>query len=155
MVTAAVGSEHTTTNPSRIRSANTRTLCSAWARAVSRSPWVRAADPLARGRGGTYTTIPWCRSTATPGLAPGCSLVAVRIAKGDGDDGWVFDDFKTADAVDFAWKEGKADVLSNSWGGGPPVDAITRALERARTRGRGGQGRLVAVATGNSDGPLT
>ena len=73
-----------------------------------------------------------------PGIAPNCKLVAVRIAKGDGNNGWVFDDFKTADAIDAAWKEGEAAVLSNSWCGGPPVDIITRAFERARTRGRGG-----------------
>lgn len=91
------------------------------------------------------------RDASTPGLAPECSLVAIRIAKGDGGDGWVFDDFKTADAIDWAWKDGKADVLSNSWGGGPPVDVITRAFERARTKGRGGKGSVVVIATGNSN----
>lgn len=91
------------------------------------------------------------RDTNTPGLAPLCSLVAIRIAKGDGADGWVFDDFKTADAIDWAWKDGKTDVLSNSWGGGPPVDAISRAFERARTKGRGGKGCVIAIATGNSN----
>ncbi|HVK12652.1 MAG TPA: S8 family serine peptidase [Gemmataceae bacterium] len=94
------------------------------------------------------------RDARNPGLAPGCSLVAARIAKGDGASGWVFDDFKTADAIDWAWKEAKADVLSNSWGGGPPVDAITRAFERARTKGRGGKGAVIVVATGNNDGPV-
>ena len=94
------------------------------------------------------------RDSSTPGLAPQCSLVAIRIAKGDGFDGWVFDDFKTADAIDWAWKEGKADVLSNSWGGGPPVDVMTRAFERARTKGRGGKGCVIAIATGNSNGPV-
>lgn len=91
------------------------------------------------------------RDTTTPGLAPACSLVAIRIAKGDGADGWVFDDFKTADAIDWAWRDGKADVLSNSWGGGPPVDVISRAFERARTRGRGGKGCVLVIATGNSN----
>jgi len=92
------------------------------------------------------------RDANTPGLAPQCHLVAIRIAKGDGADGWVFDDFKTADAIDWAWKDGKADVLSNSWGGGPPVDVISRAFERARTRGRGGKGCVLAIASGNSNG---
>jgi thermitase len=85
-----------------------------------------------------------------PGLAPRCSLVAVRIAKG-GQDGWVFDDFATADAIDWAWNEGKADVLSNSWGGGPPVDAITNAIIRARTQGRKGKGSVVVFAAGNGN----
>src|SRR5262245_18886853 len=33
----------------------------------------------------------------------GCALVAVRIAKDDGSGGWVFDDFATADAIDWSW----------------------------------------------------
>lgn len=91
------------------------------------------------------------RDKNTPGIAPLCSLVAIRIAKGDGANGWVFDDFKTADAIDWAWKDARADVLSNSWGGGPPVDAISRAFERARTKGRQGKGCVLAIASGNSN----
>ena len=89
------------------------------------------------------------------GLAHGVGLVAVRIAKGDGGDGWIFDDFNTADAIDWAWREGKADVLSNSWGGGPPVDVITAAFRRARNRGRDGKGAVVVVAAGNSQGEVS
>src|SRR5262249_17587258 len=37
------------------------------------------------------------------------------------------------------------------WGGGPPVDVISRAFERARTKGRGGKGCVLAIATGNSN----
>jgi len=94
------------------------------------------------------------RDSQYPGLASQCSLVAVRIAKGDGTGHWIFDDFKTADAIDWAWNEGQADVLSNSWGGGPPVDTITRAFERARTKGRKNKGAVIAIATGNNDGPV-
>jgi subtilisin family serine protease len=94
------------------------------------------------------------RSTVYPGIAPECSLVAARIAKGDGKKNWVFDDFSTADAIDWAWDEGNADVLSNSWGGGPPVDVITRAIDRARTRGRKGKGAVVLFAAGNHNGPV-
>jgi hypothetical protein len=39
------------------------------------------------------------RGTTYPGIT-GCSLVVVRIAKGDGHDGWIIDDFATADAID-------------------------------------------------------
>ncbi len=94
------------------------------------------------------------RDKNTPGLAPDCSLIGVRIAKGDGNQGWVFDDFSTADAIDWSWKEAKADVLSNSWGGGPPVDAITNAIVRATKQGRGGKGSLVVFAAGNSNGAI-
>ena len=88
------------------------------------------------------------------GLAPECSLVAVRIAKGDGTGNWIFDDFSTADAIDWAWQDGKADVLSNSWCGGPAVDVVSRAIERARTRGRQGRGSVVVFAAGNDNGPV-
>lgn len=96
-----------------------------------------ACSGIIVGRGATY-----------PGITA-CSLVAVRIARGDGHGNWIFDDFATADAIDWAWKVGEADVLSNSWGGGPPVDAITNAFERARTKGRGGKGSVIAIAAGN------
>jgi len=95
------------------------------------------------------------RDTTYPGLAPACSLVAIRIAKGDGKGNWIFDDFNTADAIDWAWDDGKADVLSNSWGGGPAVDVITRAIDRARTRGRKGKGAIVAFAAGNDNAPVS
>jgi len=94
------------------------------------------------------------RDATYPGLAPECSLVAVRIAKGDGSGNWIFDDFDTADAIDWAWQEGQADVLSNSWGGGPAVDVITRAIARARTKGRQGRGAVVVFAAGNDNGPV-
>jgi subtilisin family serine protease len=45
----------------------------------------------------------------------------------------------------------KADVLSNSWGGGLPSDAIRLAFERARTQGRGGKGCVVVIAAGNAE----
>ncbi len=94
------------------------------------------------------------RDQTYPGLAPECSLVAVRIAKGDTRGNWIFDDFDTADAIDWAWQEGKADVISNSWGGGPAVDVISRAITRARTKGRQGKGSVVVFAAGNDNGPI-
>lgn len=94
------------------------------------------------------------RSTRFSGIAPECSLVAIRIAKGDGADGWIITDFGTANAIDWAWDAGKADVLSNSWGGGVPSDAISRAFERARTLGRNKKGCVIAIATGNNNGAV-
>jgi thermitase len=101
-----------------------------------------ACSGIIVGRGNTY-----------PGITS-CSLVAVRIAKGDGKGHWIFDDFATAEAIDWAWKDGAADVLSNSWCGGPPVDVISNAFERACTKGRGGKGSVIAVAAGNLNGPI-
>ncbi len=93
------------------------------------------------------------RDKQFPGIAPGCSLIAARIAVGDGNDGWIFEDFSTADAIDWCWRQGAA-VLSNSWGGGAPSDAISRAFARARTQGRGGLGSVVCIAAGNNQDPI-
>lgn len=93
------------------------------------------------------------RSAKARGIAPRCGLIAARIAKGDGQDGWVFEDWATADAIDWCWREGAA-ILSNSWGGGPPSDAISRAMGRARTQGRNGKGSLVVIAAGNAQEPI-
>ncbi len=87
------------------------------------------------------------------GIAPKCSLLAARIAMDDGADHWIFDDFATADAIDWSWRNGAA-VLSNSWGGGAPSDAISRAFGRARTQGRGGKGSIVCIAAGNDETPV-
>ena len=88
------------------------------------------------------------------GLAPGVLLVAARIAKSDSHGFWIFDDFATADAIDWCWDDAEADVLSNSWGGGPPSDVIANAFERARTRGRQGKGAVVLVAAGNDQAAI-
>jgi subtilisin family serine protease len=93
------------------------------------------------------------RGKTAVGVAPKCSLLAARIAMDDGSDHWVFDDYATADAIDWAWREGAA-VLSNSWGGGAPSDAISRAFGRARTQGRGGKGSVVCIAAGNDQIPI-
>ena len=94
------------------------------------------------------------RDKQISGIAPQCSLVAARIAMGDGSDGWVFDDFATADAIDWCWRDEHADVLSNSWGGGVPSDAISRAFARARTQGRNDHGAVVVIAAGNAQQPI-
>jgi subtilisin family serine protease len=95
------------------------------------------------------------RADEARGLAPQVSLVAARIAKSGPDgDSWLFDDFQVADAIDWAWDDAKAAVLSNSWGGGPPVDIITMAIDRAQTRGRDGLGSVVVFAAGNDQGQV-
>jgi thermitase len=93
------------------------------------------------------------RDNDFPGIAPACSLIAARIAMGDGQGHWIFDDFSTAEAIDWAWREGAA-VLSNSWRAGAPTDAISRAFARARTQGRNGLGAVVVIAAGNAQAPI-
>lgn len=93
------------------------------------------------------------RDPAFAGIAPLCSLIAARIAMDDGGGNWIFDDFATADAIDWSWRQGAA-VLSNSWGGGAPSDAISRAFARATTQGRNGLGAVVCIAAGNHQVPI-
>jgi thermitase len=94
------------------------------------------------------------RDKTFPGIAPRCSLIAARIAMDDGHGRWIFDDFSTRDAIDWSWKEQGAAVISNSWGGGAPTDAISRAFARARTQGRNGLGSVVVIAAGNAQAPI-
>lgn len=83
------------------------------------------------------------------GIGAGCSIMAVRIAYSEQPGGpWVTTNSGIARAVDWSWRN-HADVLSNSWGGGAPSNAIVRAFNRARTHGRKGKGCVIVVACGN------
>lgn len=85
------------------------------------------------------------------GVAAGCALLAVRIAFSDNTGrNWITTNEWIARSIDWSW-ENNADVLSNSWGGGSPSNLIIRAFERARTRGRNGQGAVIVIAAGNAD----
>jgi serine protease len=59
-----------------------------------------------------------------------------------------------AEAIDWSWNQGQADVLSNSWGGEDYIDVIDYAITRALTQGRGGKGCVVVAAAGNNTGPV-
>ncbi|MEI5913407.1 MULTISPECIES: S8 family peptidase [Bacillus] len=87
------------------------------------------------------------------GVAPGCKIMGVRIGYGavvNGEDIWITTDSQTADGITKAVNRG-ADILSNSWGGGPPSTIITSAIRRAKTVGRGGKGCVVCFAAGNDN----
>ena len=53
-----------------------------------------------------------------------------------------------ADAIRWAYQ--RADVLSNSWGGGESSNAIEAAIQEARIYGRDGRGCIVVFAAGNN-----
>ncbi|TSE13543.1 S8 family serine peptidase [Mesorhizobium intechi] len=83
------------------------------------------------------------------GSGTGCSLLGVRIAYSAYKEGpWITSNSKIANAIEWSWKNG-AHVLSNSWGGGLPSNAISEEFEKARTRGRAGLGCVVVIAAGN------
>jgi subtilisin family serine protease len=89
------------------------------------------------------------------GIGGGCGIMAVRIAYSSEPGGpWVTTNSGIAKSVDWSWKNG-ADVLSNSWGGGAPSNAIVSAFTRARRHGRGGKGCVLVAAAGNNAGPVS
>lgn len=55
-----------------------------------------------------------------------------------------------ADGISWAYSIAQSDVLSNSWGGGAPSNAITTAINNATTQGRNGLGAVVVFAAGNT-----
>ncbi len=78
------------------------------------------------------------------GLAPAVKLLPIRISRG----GFFAPDSQIAMAIDAAWQN-DAQVISNSWGVAYPSNAITSAINRATTQGRGGRGSVVVFAAGN------
>lgn len=87
-------------------------------------------------------------STGIVGIAPNCKIVPVNI---------FYDNNETtsdlANAINWSWDNGQADILSNSWGYGQGTpsgfDNIVQAITNARTYGRGGKGSVVVFSSGN------
>ena len=83
------------------------------------------------------------------GVAPECKIIPINI---------FYDGFETtynmASAINWAWDQGQADVISNSWGLDALVadgyDAIINSVNNARTLGRGGKGSVVVFSSGNA-----
>lgn len=53
-------------------------------------------------------------------------------------------------AINYAWDDAEADVISNSWGDSVADAIAPPAINNARTNGRGGLGCVVVFAAGNS-----
>lgn len=88
------------------------------------------------------------------GVGAGCSILGVRIAYSDFKGGpWVTSNERITRAINWSWTAG-ADVISNSWGGGAPSNAIAEEFSKARMKGRGGKGCVIVIAAGNSHGPV-
>lgn len=87
------------------------------------------------------------------GVAPGCKIVPIRIAKGIGGGYWSTTDAKVADGIYKAVNAPRsADVLSNSYSVSPST-VVTNAFKYAQTHGRGGKGCPIAAAAGNGNAP--
>ena len=83
----------------------------------------------------------------TAGMAPGCTLLPVKIAD---DTGNFSTDQVIGEAITYAAHY--ADVLSNSWGGGSESPFINAAIDYAVTSGRNGKGCPAFFASGNGAG---
>ena len=79
------------------------------------------------------------------GVANRCALVPVSFDVLDAFDSEVID------AVNWAWDEGRADVISNSWGRYIESSMIDAAINNAATFGRDGLGSVVLFAVGNDN----
>ena len=89
------------------------------------------------------------------GIAPNCKIVPVNIFYGGETT------LDIANAINWAWNQGQADVLSNSWGYGTSsqtetgFDVIIQAINNARTQGRNGKGSIVVFASGNGSSSVS
>ncbi|MEM6964272.1 MAG: S8 family serine peptidase [Bacteroidota bacterium] len=84
------------------------------------------------------------------GVAYDCKIIPVRIGYGAGN-AWVTNSTWIANGINWAWQNGAADVLSNSWGGGSASFVINAAIDGAVNNGRGGLGTPVLFAAGNDN----
>ena len=87
------------------------------------------------------------------GVAPGCRLIPIKMSCTYELYGNIFTVIKAewaAYAIRLAYNVG-ADVISNSWGGGPPDDDVTNAINDAVAYGRNNRGCVIVFASGNKD----
>ncbi|MDP3667698.1 MAG: S8 family serine peptidase [Sediminibacterium sp.] len=86
------------------------------------------------------------------GIAPQCQIVPINIFIG-GETA-----LDLANGINWAWNQGQADVLSNSWTYSTTsqselnFDAIVQSINNARTLGRNGRGAIVVFSAGNNNG---
>lgn len=112
-----------------------------------------AFNPYDNDSHGTHVAgLIWAEHNAqgVAGIAPYVIARAGRIFRG----GWAATESKIAEVINWAWQSASSDVLNNSWGCGAESNAITAAIENARTLGRGGKGSVVVFAAGNRSGPV-
>ncbi len=84
------------------------------------------------------------------GVAPNCRIIPIRIAFQDASNTWVTNDDWIVNGIHHAWFNARADVLSNSWGGGSPSATISAEIQNAAIQGRNGLGCVVVFSTGNN-----
>ncbi|HNB81024.1 MAG TPA: S8 family serine peptidase, partial [Chitinophagaceae bacterium] len=93
-------------------------------------------------------------NTGISGVAPNTKIIPVRIAYST-NGSWITAYSWITNCIDWAWNQGQADILSNSWSGGVNSVLVNEALNRATTLGRGGKGCAVVFSAGNDNGPVS
>ncbi|MCB0636364.1 MAG: S8 family serine peptidase, partial [Lewinella sp.] len=89
------------------------------------------------------------------GVAYGARLLPVRVAyTPPWDEAELYLSTWIYNGMSWAWQTGQADVLSNSWGGGPPSSLMATSLANAVTQGRDGLGSVVLFAAGNENNEM-
>ncbi len=88
------------------------------------------------------------------GVAYNSKVIPIRVAYRAANN-WVTTNGWIANAINWAWEQGQADILSNSWGGGSPSSLINEAIDQAQRFGRRGLGCPVVFAAGNNNGDLS
>ncbi len=94
-------------------------------------------------------------SQGVAGVAPAAGLVTVRFAESSPWNTLYTSNGAQKRAIDWAWDEENADVLSNSWGGGNPSGRVRRAIRRAKNHGRDGLGSVVLFSSGNDNSSVS
>jgi subtilisin family serine protease len=112
-----------------------------------------ASQPFGNDGHGTHVAgiiVAQHNGVGMAGIAPQVRLIPVRIFRNCENPNCYVGDAGAASAIRWAWDIAGADVLSNSWGGGPPSDDITDAINDGVAQGRGGKGAMIVFSAGNT-----
>jgi subtilisin family serine protease len=90
----------------------------------------------------------------TKGVAPYCRIIPVRVTYSEYSSYYqqyieIWDDDWKVDAINYAWDNAGADIISCSWKSST-VAALTNEINAAITQGRNGKGCVVVFASGNN-----
>jgi len=88
------------------------------------------------------------------GVAYNCKIIPIRIAYSSGNS-WITYNSWITNGLNWAWQNGNADILSNSWGGGGSSNSINGAINGAVNNGRGGLGSPVFFTAGNDNSAVS
>lgn len=86
----------------------------------------------------------------TIGVAHNCGIIPIRVSY-TRNNIQIWNDDWMVNAINHAWDDDNADILSCSWGGGTSVTAVNNEISAALNQGRNNQGCIVVFSTGNNN----